>query len=118
MENLKRKQKATNRLMIMMDADNLVAHPIITRIEQIASETNAKLKLADGPMPIGSGKCSDILLKPVIFSMPCLKKTPRPSHTRNSNKAASVFTGIKLRLIIFLHIICLTKNIMLPTPGQ
>ena len=85
----------------MKSAANLVAKPNMISKEQMPSVNNAKLKLNVEPTCRGSGKCCCICEKLANFSMPCLAKRAKPIQTRSTNRAISVFAGIKFNCKIF-----------------
>src|SRR3954462_9550066 len=87
------KLHATEILTRINKAAQRVPKPKMTRIEQIASEVSAKIKLGTGPIWSGSGKCCAICAKLVGFSHPCLRNRLRPNQARNQRRPQSYWLG-------------------------
>jgi hypothetical protein len=78
---------------ITHSAAQRVPKPSRTRIEQIASEISAKIRLGTGPTCSGLGKCCDIWAKFVGFSHPCFRKRLKPNQTRKHRSPQSAAKG-------------------------
>lgn len=79
--------------MKISKAAQRVPQPNRTKMEQMASEVSAKIKLGTDPICSGLGKCCDIWAKFVGFSHPCFRNRLKPNETRKQRSPQSNAAG-------------------------